>query len=54
MIQYNIPEFKARLKKPDNNNKWFTRTKYGGKSICIAGKPEQWKGSSLSNCVGYA
>lgn len=39
---------------PSKSDKWYIRTNKGGYSQCIAGKPEYFSGSVLSNCVGYA
>lgn len=46
--------FKPRLVRPDSSNPYYTRRASGGYSYCIPGNPEAWKGSVLSNCVGYA
>lgn len=46
-------KFVPRTECPQPGNKWYTRKGYGGESPCIAGKPEKWRGSVLSNCVGY-
>lgn len=39
---------------PDKKDKYYLRTQQGGYSQCIVGNPEYFKGSVLSNCVGYA
>lgn len=49
-----MTNFKPRLTKPDASNPYYTRRAEGGYSYCIPGDPEAWKGSALSNCVGYA
>lgn len=49
-----MAKFKPRTECPKSDNVWYCRTGYGGNNPCIAGKPEKWKGSVLSNCVGYA
>lgn len=39
---------------PTKDNVYYTRKGYGnGQSTARDGKPEAWKGSVLSNCVGY-
>ena len=45
---------KPQKKVPDKGNKFYLQEKYGGYSQCIDGKPQYFKGSVLSNCVGYA
>lgn len=39
---------------PDTNDPWYTRKKFGGYSPCIDGKPQEWTGSTIRNCVGMA
>lgn len=39
---------------PEKNNLYYRLKKYGGVSPCIAGKPANYTGSALANCVGYA
>lgn len=48
--------FKERTKCPTNTDYWYIRHEEikNGKSYCIKGKPQLYKGSVLSNCVGYA
>lgn len=47
-------KYTIRKEIPINGNKWYTRKDKGGVSPCIAGTPQAWKGSTLSNCVSYA
>ena len=49
-----MTNFKPRLTCPENTNPYYLRKAFGGYSYCIEGEPEAWKGSALSNCVGYA
>ena len=49
-----MPKFEPRLTEPTKKDTWYDREGFGGKSPCIAGMPEAWKGSVLANCVGYA
>ena len=46
--------FSPRTTAPTAADKWYDRIGHGGDSPCIAGVPEAWPGSVLSNCVGYA
>ena len=46
--------YKPRLAEPTSKDVWYDRIGHGGNSPCIAGVPEAWPGSVLSNCVGYA
>lgn len=45
-----------RTTAPQSGNKYYTTVAYGGYNKCILGysKLRPWKGSVLSNCVGYA
>lgn len=50
MKQIYEKDFVPRLKAPTSSDKWYSDSW----SPCIPGKPLAWKGSVLSNCVGYA
>lgn len=49
-----MTKFVPRKTTPTKKDLYFVRTCAGGYSSCIAGKPLQFTGSALSNCVGYA
>lgn len=49
--------FSPRTSCPNANNPWWTHTSRGGKSPCIHDEQLKncaWRGSTISNCVGYA
>lgn len=54
MIKIHESEFVPRLTAPTEADKRWTCIDAGGWSPCIDGKPQAWKGSVLSNCVGNA